>query len=298
MYICTKFQGGDKLTLSLGGTANGAVAGTVTNNSEKLINIDPVISSSTTKSPKHVGSSSLNPPPPPPRISSDPNNPINLARKLTNGDNNKSLADTLPVSVTHFSPSVNGFGLEKETIFTEENGMSGQNHENSIGNATPKSKNTNPFLTNSSGSSPENDTTAIYRSQSRKENNNYENVRMFSENEATGNPFTSGKFNTIGRSNPFSSVKGNNSNRNNPFLDTNGSSFDSDNNTKIQTNSPDASIDPTPIIQPAVLKQSKEQTTLENMIKSSINGLTYPENKISKTVSRIYVTPVTCYVDS
>ena len=107
MYFCTQFQGGDKLTLSLGGTTNGAVEGTVTNNSEKLINIDPVIPSSTAKSPKHGGSLSLNPPPPPPRISSDPNNPINLGKKLTNGDNNKSLADILPVSVTHFSPSVN-----------------------------------------------------------------------------------------------------------------------------------------------------------------------------------------------
>ena len=233
---------------------------------------------SATKSSKHVASPM--PPPPPPRISSDPNNPMNMAKKLTNGDNNKFLADTLPVSVTHFSPAVNGFGLEKETIFTEENGVKGTAHENGLTNGTPKAKNTNPFLTNSSGSSPESDTTAVHRSQSRKDKNNYENVRMFSENESSGNPFTSGKFNTIGRSNPFSSSKGN---RNNPFLDTNGSSCNGDNSTTIQTNSPDASIDPTPIIQPS--KQGQQPTTLDHMINSSINGLSNSSNKMSKTVS-------------
>ena len=125
------------------------------------------------------GASSHRPPPPPPRISSDPNNPVNLNKNLINGDS-KSLAENLPVSVTHFSPATNGVGLEKETIFTEENGMDGTaTHVNGLIDSTPKAKNTNPFLTNSSESSPDNEPSAVFRSQSRKENNNYENVRMF-----------------------------------------------------------------------------------------------------------------------
>ena len=249
-----KFQGGDKLTLSLGGAGTPANS-TVASTSEKLINIDPV---KPTASTKQEGTSSHNrPPPPPPRTSSDPNHTMNLSKKLTNGDNKKSLADTLPVSVTHFSPSMNGFGLEKETIFTEENGING--HDNGISDTKPK--NTNPFLSNSPESENDN-----YRSQMRKENNNYENVRLFTESEASpGNPFTSGKFNTIGRSNPFSSVKGNSTNRNNPFLDTSGSNCDTTDNT-IQPNSPDASIDPTPILQP------EYKNMLDSFSKPSING--------------------------
>ena len=215
-----------------------------------------------TTTPKQGGTSHSRPPPPPPRTSSDPNNPMNLTKKLSNGDNNTSLADTLPVSVTHFSPSINGFGLEKETIFTEENGVNG--HNNGLSDSIIKSKSTNPFLSNSPESITENDN---YRSQLRKENNNYENVRVFAENEAPGNPFTSGKFNTIGRSNPFSSAKGSNTNRNNPFLDTSGSTCDNSDNT-IQPNSPDTSIDPTPILQPAVMKQNM----LDSFRKPSING--------------------------
>ena len=83
-------------------------------------------------------------------------------KKLQNGDINNSVTETLPVSVTHFSPSVNGFDLEKETIFTDENGdvndQAYKDSQRSFGNTT---KNTNPFLT-SSGSSPENDNSTIY----------------------------------------------------------------------------------------------------------------------------------------
>ena len=267
------------MTLSLGGSNNSGTSGNVTSNTEKLINLDPIVPTSSATPTKHGGSSQI-PPPPPPRISSDPNNPMNLTKKLSNGDNSHSVSETLPVTVTHFSPSVNGFGLEKETIFTDENGQEHKDH-----NATTKTKNTNPFLTNSPGSTSENDTAAIYRSQSRKENNNYENVRMFTENGTVGNPFTPAKFNTIGRSNPFSSVKGNSSNRNNPFLDVNGGACDSDNPISIQTDSPDASIDPTPILQPAVLKQIQHQKTSNNLTNSNVNGGSYSGTKINKTVS-------------
>merc|ERR1719336_2466076 len=195
---------------------------------------------------------------------------MNLSKKLTNGDNKKSLADTLPVSVTHFSPSMNGFGLEKETIFTEENGING--HDNGISETKPK--NTNPFLSNSPESENDN-----YRSQMRKENNNYENVRLFAESEASpANPFTSGKFNTIGRSNPFSSVKGNNTNRNNPFLDTSGSTCDTTDST-IKPNSPDASIDPTPILQP------EYRNMLDSFSKPSINGKQDPTQQVTRSYS-------------
>lgn len=107
---------------------------------------------------------------------------------------------------------------------------------------------------------------------------------MFSENGTTGNPF---KFNTIGRSNPFSSVKGNSSNRNNPFLDVNGGPCDSDNHISIQTDSPDASIDPTPTLQPAVLKHNQQQKISNNLINSSMNGGAYSGIKMNKTVSTI-----------
>ena len=276
------------MTLSLGGNnSNGVAAGALTSNSEKLINIDPVTASSSKMN--RDGASSHRPPPPPPRISSDPNNPVNLNKNLINGDS-KSLAENLPVSVTHFSPATNGVGLEKETIFTEENGMdSTASHVNGLIDSTPKAKNTNPFLTNSSESSPDNEPSAVFRSQSRKENNNYENVRMFPvQGETTssgGNPFTA-KFNTIGRSNPFSSVKGGSPSRNNPFLDTNGSSCDNgeNNHVTIQTNSPDASIDPTPILQPAILKHKQNQNGYD-LVDSRRNGVGQSGSKANKSVS-------------
>ena len=61
------------------------------------------------------------------------------------------------------------------------------------------------------------------------------------------------------------SVKGNSTNRNNPFLDTSGSNCDTTDNT-IQPNSPDASIDPTPILQP------EYKNMLDSFSKPSING--------------------------
>ena len=278
LLFVNNLQGGDKLTLSLGGASNGT-SGNLTTNTEKLINLDPITPSEPTKLSQ--GGSSQKPPAPPPRISSDPNNPINLNKKLQNGDINDSATETLPVSVTHFSPSVNGFGLEKETIFTDENGGGMNDKEYK---ASPKSfgkttKNTNPFLS-SPGSSPENDNPAMFRSQSRKDNN-YENVNIeaFSnDNGTTNNPFTSGKFNTIGRSNPFSSAKGSSFNRSNPFIDLNGSSCGDRNVSNISTDSPDASIDPTPILQPAVLKQDKEK-------QNNVNGGILSGIKINTIVS-------------
>ena len=100
-----------------------------------------------------------------------------------------------------------------------------------------------------------------------------------------GNPFTA-KFNTIGRSNPFSSVKGGSPSRNNPFLDTNGSSCDNgdNNHVTIQTNSPDASIDPTPILQPAILKHKQNQNGYD-LVDSRRNGVDQSGSKTNKSVS-------------
>jgi hypothetical protein len=80
--------------------------------------------------------------------------------------------------------------------------------------------------------------------------------------ESSENPFT-GKFNTIGRSNPFSTP---NRSRN-PFLDnttpdsdpvSNGNG-DSE-NSKAESSSPDASIDPTPILTPTLIDELSKPT--------------------------------------
>ena len=160
-FVHTSFvsvQGGDKLTLSLG-----------TENAEsKPINLDHPPPTTKPNNP---------PPPPPPRISSDPNHPCNKK---------KSNESELAVSVTHFSPSSNGDGVEKETIFTENNPF-----------ANGDSK--NPFL-----SSTINESTTDYA-------HNVE--QLISNNKLnSSNPF---KYNTIGRSNPFSSCNGTN-----PFIDS------------------------------------------------------------------------------
>ena len=108
--------------------------------------------------------------------------PPDASPKLINLDSPNSNSDpTPPISVTHFSPAVNGSGVQKETLFTNSN--------------------TNPFLQNGeSDSSP-------------KEVNGGEGIA------SSKNPFTTthgsttaGKYATIGRSNPFTKSS-------NPFLD-------------------------------------------------------------------------------
>ena len=113
--------------------------------------------------------------------------------KLINLDSPNSNSDpTPPISVTHFSPAVNGSGVQRETIFTNSNN--------------------NPFLQNSESDS------------SSKEVNGASDGGV-DDGVACKNPFTAkngstttttttggGKYATIGRSNPFTKSS-------NPFLD-------------------------------------------------------------------------------
>lgn len=157
----------------------------------------------------------------------------------------------IPISVTHFSPSTNGFGVERETIFMDGGDEANLKAATEFDPASIVRKHlTNPFLTLVEESSSE------------------------LSNLDSANPF---KFNTIGRSNPFT-----NPNRSrNPFLDNTTDGLISDNPTSEclpinggQLNgvngSPDASIDPTPILTPTVLEDSTRPTV--NKIVSNASG--------------------------
>lgn len=105
---------------------------------------------------------------------------INLDSPNTNSD------PTPPISVTHFSPAVNGSGVQKETLFTNSN--------------------TNPFLQNGEGDS-----------SSKEVNGGGDGISGKNPFAATNGSTTTGgngKYATIGRSNPFTKSS-------NPFLDNN-----------------------------------------------------------------------------
>lgn len=143
-------------------------------------------------------------------------------------DSGIGMTTDIPISVTHFSTATNGFGLEKETIFTD--GSEDPVTKLDLDPASIVRKHlTNPFLT------PE--------------------VIL----ESAENPFT-GKFNTIGRSNPFSTP---NRSRN-PFLDNTTESEPALNGNsespKLENASPDASIDPTPILTPILIEELAKPT--------------------------------------
>jgi hypothetical protein len=221
-------QGGDKLTLALNtslASAASSGAGLISNNN----NLSPtthltklVNLESASKLPK------VKPPTPPPRTTSDPTYSSDVAGM----DSGISMTTDIPISVTHFSTATNGFGVEKETIFMD--GSEDPAPKADLDPASIVRKHlTNPFLT------PE----AVL--------------------EASPDGLFAGKFNTIGRTNPFSTP---NRSRN-PFLDnttpesessaTNGS-FDADNGKSEA--SPDASIDPTPILMPTLAEDVSKPT--------------------------------------
>lgn len=217
--------GGDKLTLALN-SATGTIVNNLsptTSNPTKMVNLESV-----SKIPTRV-----KPPTPPPRTTSDPAYSSDSGN-LLGLDSGIGMTPDIPISVTHFSTTTNGYGIEKETIFTDGSEESGLRHGEVNDLQDPASivrmHLTNPFLT------PEPEPV---------------------------NPFT-GKYNTIGRSNPFTTP---NRSRN-PFLDnttdgegnevdpsTNGSEFVPNNNQ-----SPDASIDPTPILTPTVVEDIPKTT--------------------------------------
>ena len=103
--------------------------------------------------------------------------------KLINLDSPNSNSDpTPPISVTHFSPAVNGSGVQKETLFTNNN--------------------TNPFLQNGESDSSSKGGGGCITSKN----------PFSATNGSTMTTTTGGKYATIGRSNPFTKSS-------NPFLD-------------------------------------------------------------------------------
>ena len=149
--------------------------------------------------------------------------------KLINLDSPNSNSDpTPPISVTHFSPAVNGSGVQKETIFTNSN--------------------TNPFLQNGESDSSSRDVNGgggVING-----NNPFTATNGLTETTTTG-----GKYATIGRSNPFTKSV-------NPFLDNALSKADSakdggdvesshGNGNTSSSSSNDASMEPIATISPA-----------------------------------------------
>jgi len=166
--------------------------------------------------------------------------------KLINLDSPNSNSDpTPPISVTHFSPAVNGSGVQKETIFTNSN--------------------TNPFLQNGESDSSSRDVNGgggVING-----NNPFTATNGLTETTTTG-----GKYATIGRSNPFTKSV-------NPFLDNALSKADSakdggdvesshGNGNTSSSSSNDASMEPIATISPAA-EAEKTLNKIETSFASS-----------------------------
>ena len=247
---------------------------------DKLINLDSPTSNTSAgapllplraEGPKGPGATG-GPPLPPPRTTSDPSYNINKTQKTSPENNhnsstnttknisNEDLLDTLTnennndstnLSVTYFSSGLNGHGIERETIFTDDRrpsvsaslskdaasivrqhlgGISGSNpFTNNYSNSSTTTPSKNPFLLDSSS------TTGIEKNNSETLDdivekkiqdlinaNPFNNVTSGTTGNSSGNGSgggsgngNGGKFNTIGRSNPFSSPN----TSKNPFLD-------------------------------------------------------------------------------
>ena len=185
---------------------------------EKLINLD---TSPTTK---------VAPPPPPPRTTSDPN-----YNKNENNENNNDTS--IPVSVTYFSSGLNGHGLERETIFAD-------NNQSTTDAASIVRQHLNPF-SNSSFKNPFLDSNGeVTTTKSDDKDKSLDDlVEQKIADLINANPFNSNgsKFNTIGRSNPFSNK--------NPFLENHGKTTDSSKIAATSSgedvnDSPDSSLEP------------------------------------------------------
>ena len=287
-FFCFVFlKGGDKLTLALGSNNNKNISGSPTSPPtstgplgggpgsppmDKLINLDSPTSNTSAGAPllplRAEGPGATGPPLPPPRTTSDPSYNINKIQKTTENNHNSSTNtknisnedlltnennnDSTNLSVTYFSSGLNGHGIERETIFTDDRRPSvsaslskdaasivrqhlgGSNpFTNSYSNSTTTTPSKNPFLLDSSSTTTANNTGI--------EKNNSETLDDIVEKKIqdliNANPFNNGtsgttgngsgngsgggsggnggKFNTIGRSNPFSSPN----TSKNPFLD-------------------------------------------------------------------------------
>ena len=224
--VPTNVKGGDKLTLALNTSLGGASCLNNNNNLSPTSNLAKLVNvESASKIPK------AKPPTPPPRTTSDPCYANDISQ-LIGMDSGIGMTTDIPISVTHFSSTTNGYGIERETIFTDGSEERTTFKDDLDPASIVRKHLTNPFLT--------------------------PDPVVAAATESEINPFT-GKFNTIGRSNPFSTP---NRSRN-PFLDnttvpqpessgdadpvlTNGN-YESGEKTQA---SPDASIDPTPILTP------------------------------------------------
>ena len=249
---------------------------------DKLINLDSPTSNTSAgapllplraEGPKGPGATG-GPPLPPPRTTSDPSYNINKIQKTTSENNthnsstntknisNEDLLDTLTtnennndstnLSVTYFSSGLNGHGIERETIFTDDrrpsvsasltkdaasivrqhlgSSVSGSNpFTNNYSNSTTTTPSKNPFLLDSSSTTGEKNNSETLDDIVEKKIQDLINANPFNNgtsgttgNSSSGNGSgggsgngNGGKFNTIGRSNPFSSPN----TSKNPFLD-------------------------------------------------------------------------------
>ena len=179
--------------------------------------------------------------------------------KLINLDSPNSNSDpTPPISVTHFSPAVNGSGVQKETLFTNNN--------------------TNPFLQNGESDSSSKGGGGCITSKN-----------PFSATNGSTTT-TGGKYATIGRSNPFTKSS-------NPFLDntlTNANNAGGGsggggggvgshvNGNTSSSSSNDASMEPIAPT-PAVAAEDK---TLNKIVSKSRWGRRASINPSSTTVTR------------
>ena len=258
-FFCFVFlKGGDKLTLALGSNNNKNISGSPTSPHtstglgggpgsppmDKLINLDSPTSNTSAGAPllplRAEGPGATGPPLPPPRTTSDPSYNINKIQKTTTENNthnsstntknisnedlltNENNNDSTNLSVTYFSSGLNGHGIERETIFTDDRrpsvsaslskdaasivrqhlvGVSGSNpfttnyhHSNSSTTTTPSK---NPFLLDhhpiSSSSTTANNT---------GEKNNSETLDDIVEKKIqdliNANPFNNGTSGTTG----------------------------------------------------------------------------------------------------
>ncbi len=228
MFCLVAFQGGDKLTLSLGNSPNGS--GSSQNPPDKVLNSE---------------SSKAAPPAPPPRTTSDPNyKPSSNESQQQKNENNNTENSCIPVSVTYFSSGLNGHGIERETIFADDHpslttadaAAIVRQHLDNGGTGNPFNNSTNPFL----------DPDPMDVSSTNTKDTLDDLVEKKIQDLIKTNPFQhsgSGKFNTIGRSNPFSSVSVH-SNSKNPFLDRGNDKIAATSSGEDVNDSPDSSLEP------------------------------------------------------
>ena len=209
---------------------------------------------------------------PPPRTTSDPN--YKHSTELAAVDNQHFIENnnetSIPVSVTHFSSGLNGHGLERETIFTDDHQHATTKSDAAsivrqhLGQTTTKTS-TNPFGTINEGSRNLSTKNNPFLNNDDKSNNSTldDLVEQKIQDLINANPFT-GKYNTIGRSNPFSNP---NSSKN-PFLDN---TRPSNNNDKIAATSSGEDVNDSP---ESSLEPEEVEQTINKIVSYRITNFT------------------------